>query len=73
MIGSGGLTDVTDADLKTLLASIHRGELECPITSLGLARIGLQRIAHDISLLQGFDSRASQAIIVAALQNRTVR
>ena len=60
----------TDA-LATALRSLHRGELECPLTIPGLTRVGLQYVAPDLlHALRGLDEDAVRAVLVAVLAER---
>lgn len=70
MFGSPGLKPVKNEDLRKLLAAVHRGELACPITPIGLAITGLLRLQDDIDLLKGLDAHAVKAVLVAVLRER---
>jgi len=69
-LGANGLRGVKTGDLKTLLALVHRGELECPITPIGLATTGLLRIQDDLAHLRGLDSTSTKAVLIAVLAER---
>jgi len=73
MFGGQGLVGVQDADLVALLRAVHRGELECPITQIGLAQTGLLRLGDDLDVLQGLDERGVKAVIVSVLAERRRR
>lgn len=70
MIGTGGLTKVATADLRSLLRHIHRGELTCPINRIGLAVNGLLRLGDDLALLAGLDASATKAVLIGVLAER---
>lgn len=70
MFGTGGLVQVGDRDLQTLLRHVHRGDLPCPVDLPGLARCGLQHVADDLEILRGLDERAVRAVVVAVLAER---
>lgn len=70
MRGNGGLVAVSEADLVALLRAIHRGELSCPISRIGLAQIGLLRLGDDLDALQGLDERGAKAVLVAVIAER---
>ena len=70
MIGHTGLVSVSDDDLRELLRQIHRGELVCPITRIGLATVGLLRLGDDLDVLQGLDERGVRAVLVSVLAER---
>lgn len=73
MFGSSGLVSVSDDDLKELLRFIHRGELPCPIQPIGLAQVGLLRLADELGVLQGVERRGVVAVLVAVLSERRAR
>ncbi|MCB9676046.1 MAG: hypothetical protein H6737_13065 [Alphaproteobacteria bacterium] len=70
MLGTQGLRAVRTDDLKTLLALVHRGELECPITEIGLATTGTLRLLDDLAVLKGLDKRGVHAVLVSVLAER---
>lgn len=70
MFGDRGLVGVTDADLVALLRALHRGELECPITRIGLAQAGLLRLGDELEVLRDLDERGCRAVLVAVLVER---
>jgi len=70
MLGKRGLTGVKSEDLKRLLKCVHRGELPCPITQIGLATTGLLRLGDDLDALRGLDEAGVRAVIVAVLAER---
>ena len=73
MIGTNGLTAVSDDDLRTLLRHVYRGELICPITPQGLACIGRQGLNDDLDILKGLDESAVRAVLVAVIAERRSR
>ena len=65
------LTGVTDEQLRTALRMLHRGELEAPLTIVGLTRIGLQNCANDfLDHLRGVNTAGVRAVLVAVLAER---
>lgn len=73
MFGDRGLVGVSDADLVALLRAVHRGELTCPISRIGLAQTGLLRLGDDLEALHGLDERGVKAVLVAVLAERRAR
>jgi hypothetical protein len=66
-----GLTGVTTEQLKTALRMLHRGELEAPLTIVGLTRVGLQNVANEfLDHLRGVDTAGVRAVLVAVLAER---
>ena len=72
MIGAGaGLTAVDTEALKTLLRTLHRGDVHGPLSVEDLARIGLQYCAEDIlGHLRGVDDAGLRAVLVAVIAER---
>lgn len=68
--GGGGLKHVSTGDLRIVLARVHDGTLECPITHPRLLRAGIPKLVDDLGHLNGLDARAVQAVIVAVLAER---
>ncbi len=68
--GGGGVAHVSTDDLKRVLARLHDGTLECPITHPTLIFAGLPRLIDDLGHLHGLDERGAKAVIVAALAER---
>ena len=68
--GGGGLVHVPTADLRRVLARLHDGSLECPITHPLLLRAGLPRLVDELGHLGGLSARATHAVIVAVLAER---
>ncbi|MCY1056875.1 hypothetical protein [Nannocystis sp. SCPEA4] len=65
------LVRVPTEDLKRLLALLHRGELQCPLTPVEVTRCGFQ--VHMESLLghlRGLESPAVRAVLTAVLSER---
>lgn len=66
-----GLREVPTAQLKKALSHLHRGELECPLTIVGLTCVGLQLWAEAfLRHLRGRDREAVLAVLVAVLSER---
>jgi hypothetical protein len=65
------LVNVSTEDLKVVLARVHDGSLECPITHPRLLRAGLPKLIDDLGHLVGLDARATQAVLVAVIAERT--
>jgi len=65
------LVRVPTEDLKRLLALLHRGELQCPLTPVEVTRCGFQ--VHMDSLLghlRGLEAPAVRAVLTAVLSER---
>lgn len=73
MLGSGGLTSLTDDQLERVLKGLHSGELPCPIDRIGLTAIGLQHIGDDIGVLKGVDQAGVRAVLVCVIAERRRR
>ena len=69
-LGGGGLKHVSTEDLRVVLARVHDGSLECPITHPRILRAGLPKLIDDLGHLVGLDARAVQAVIVAVIAER---
>ncbi len=65
-----GLSAVRTVDLELLLRKVHREELSCPITQIGLAKAGLLRLGDDLGHLRGLEVAAIRAVLVAVLAER---
>ena len=65
------LVRVPTEDLKRLLALLHRGELQCPLTPVEVTRCGFQ-IHMDALLghLRGIDASGVRAVLTAVLLER---
>lgn len=72
MIGAGaGLTRVDTEALRTLLRSLHRGDVRGPLSVHDLARVGLQYAAEDLlGHLRGVDDAGLRAVLVAVIAER---
>jgi len=70
MLGKRGLTGVKTSDLKLILKFVHRGDLPCPISRVGLATTGLLRLGDDLDTLRGLDEAGVRSVIVAVLAER---
>ena len=68
-----GMTALKTDDLKALLRLVHRGELTCPITQIGLAQSGLLRLGDDVGHLFGLNEAGVRAVLVAVLAERNQR
>lgn len=69
-LGAKGLVAVPTPDLEKLLRFVHRGDLDCPLTVPGLARVGLQHVADRLEHLRGLPSDGVRAVVVAVLAER---
>lgn len=67
---SPGLVRVPTEVLVHVLRLVHRGELPCPITPVGVVTHRLQDVADDLDLLRGLDRRAVTAVLVAVISER---
>lgn len=66
-----GLTEVSTDDLRKLLRALHRGEVTCPLTPVGLTCIGLQDAVGDLlAHVRGLERAAVHAIVVAVIAER---
>lgn len=66
-----GLTEVRTEDLKKLLGLLHRGEIQCPLNAVELARTGLQHATNPaLNHLRGLGAEAVRAVLTAALAER---
>lgn len=69
-----GLSEVTTADLKTLLRLLHRGEVATPLDVTELARVGLQHCAIELlGHLRGLEATAIKAVVIAVIAERNAR
>lgn len=73
MSGGRGLVDVSESDLVALYRAVHRGELPCPITRIGLAPTGLLRLGDDLDVLHGLDEPGVRAVLVSVIAERRRR
>lgn len=65
------LTGVPTDELKALLRNVYRGEIEIPITTAGLALVGLQHRAEEImQSLRNLDEPGVRAVLVAVAAER---
>lgn len=68
-----GLKSVSTADLRTLLRALHREQLTCPLTPVGLTSVGLQDAVGDmLAHMRGLDRAAVHAVVVAVIAERGV-
>lgn len=66
-----GLTDVKDEDLEKALRALHRGDLDLPVSAIGLARVGLQHCSAPIlAALRDLDANGVRAVLVNVLAER---
>jgi hypothetical protein len=66
-----GLTDVSTADLRKLLRALHREQLPCPLSPVGLTSVGLQDAVHALlSHMRGLERAAVHAVVVAVIAER---
>lgn len=66
-----GLRLVETEHLRLLLKLLHQGEVECPLTPVELARIGLQDPSEYIlGAMRGLDATAVRAVLVSVLAER---
>ena len=71
MLGSQGLTLLTEEELKKLLSLLHREQIECPLTPASLACVGFQHRSEELlGTLRGLDARAVRAVVVCVLAER---
>jgi len=66
-----GLTLISSEDLKKLLAALHHGHLDYPLSIECLTRVGLQHCATELmSTLRQLDENGVRAVLVVALAER---
>jgi hypothetical protein len=66
-----GLTEVSTDDLRKLLRALHRGDVTCPLTPVGLTCIGLQDAVGDVlAHVRGLERAAVHAVVVAVIAER---
>lgn len=66
-----GLTEVSTDDLRKLLRALHRGEVECPLSPVGLTCVGLQdAVGELLAHLRGLEQSAVHAVLVAVIAER---
>lgn len=69
-----GLTELSTADLKDLLRHHHRGELDVPVTIVGLTRLGFQNRSEPLlETFRGLDAAAVRAVLTAVLAERVAQ
>jgi hypothetical protein len=65
------LVQVPTDDLKKMLALLHRGELQCPLTPVEVTRCGFQaHIDPLLDHLRGLDAAGVRAVLTAVLSER---
>lgn len=67
---SGGLSSLSDEQLKTILQRVYTKELPCPFKRSDLLLRGLNAVAEDGDLLFGLDELGVKAVITAVLFER---
>ena len=66
-----GLASVATERLERMFRHLHRQELACPLTPVGLVCIGLQdNLEAVMSVLRGLDRSGVRAVLVAVLAER---
>ena len=58
------------ARLDVPLRLVHRGDLPCPITPVGLVTTKLQDTGDELGVLRGLDRRAVLAVLVSVIAER---
>jgi hypothetical protein len=71
MAFGAGLSGVSTAELRRVLARLHDGSLEAPVSHPTLLRAGLPDLVDKLDHLQGLDARGAQAVVVAVLAERS--
>ena len=66
----GGLTKLSDEQLKKIFRLIYRGELACPFKRSDLLVRGLNAVAEEGDLLFGLNEAGVMAVIRATLAER---
>ena len=67
---SGGLSSLSDEQLKVVLQRVYTKELPCPFKRSDLLLRGLNAVAEDGDLLFGLDELGVKAVITAVLFER---
>lgn len=68
------LTGVPTPELEQMLALVHRGQLDLPLTPVGVACVGLQHRSEELmQTLRGLDEPGVRAVLVAVLAERRAR
>jgi hypothetical protein len=68
------LTGIETTRLEGLLRHLHRGELECPMSPVGLTCVGFQDVSEIVmGVMRGLDERGARAVLVAVLAERQPR
>ena len=65
-----GLTRIPTDTLIHVLRLVHRGDLPCPITPVGLVTTKLQDTGDELGVLRGLDRRAVLAVLVSVIAER---
>lgn len=71
MHGGKALVSIPTADLRAMLARLHRGELRCPITHAALVVAGLPHLVDRVAFLSGLDESAVRAVLVGVIAERS--
>ena len=66
----GGLTRLTNAQLKQIIKKIYSREISCPFGRADLLVRGLNAVAEDGDLLFGLNEAGVRAVITATLAER---
>lgn len=67
-----GLVTLSTDALRKLLRAVFKQQVECPLTTAGLAGLGLQDDAEILlGHMRGLSREAVHAVLVAALAERT--
>lgn len=67
------LLDVSLPDLELLVLEITRGELRCPVTSIGLASIGVPHLVKKLDALATLESSTAIRVLEVAIAERRTR
>ncbi|MAD61855.1 MAG: hypothetical protein CMH49_10155 [Myxococcales bacterium] len=67
---SGGLSSLSDEQLKAVLRRVYSKELPCPFKRSDLLLRGLNAVAEEGDLLFGLDELGVKAVITAVISER---
>lgn len=71
MSAGTGLTELSTDELRKLLRALHRGELQCPVSTQRLTCVGFQyRNEQLMGSLRGLDEAGVRAVLVCVLAER---
>lgn len=66
-----GLREIATPELKKLLGHLHRDEVACPLTIVGLTCLGFQYQSESLlHHLRGLDKASVMAVVIAVLAER---